>query len=400
MLKASPTQIKGEVSSEEIAVVNRKRKCHKDARSIAIQLKDKYVCDDCVITCPADQEKKPSVCKCNNKKMSNELIGYFATLQLVKPNNMKDDQLRKLAEVQLYSTPNKDPNINIPEVLNQVSEVIPEMNNREIMLAPKDMKNNKAPGKDGLVVESIKEGITPSQRTNAQIVIPHKKGDTTIRENYRSISLLRHIYKYYTKNHVIRLTNKNEFFLSKEQEGYRTKYGTNDHILTVKALIERCVEYNKPLVLVFVDFKKAFDTVDQYKLLETLAKCRIDHLYSTGISKTARVRTPDDQYANKIKVEKRLRQEEMLSPKLFITVLQRVLKKMNWNNVAINVNEKQLNHLCFADDIVLIADKLSEAQTKLQNLYEVAQCITNLVLRDCIKINDNRTSVHIQMLGI
>lgn len=333
---------------------------------------------------------------------------------------------------QLYSTPNKELNTNIPKVLNQGSEDIPEIDEAEIMAALKSMKNNKAPGEDGLVIESIKnggqniikalkilfnkcllEGITPSQWENAQIIILHKKGDNTDLENYRPISLLSHIYKLYTKILTTRLTNKLEFFLSKEQAGFRTKYGTNDHLLTIKALIEKCIEYNKPLMLIFVDFKKAFDTIDQQKLLEALVECRIDHRYSTAIrhiyrTATANVKLSNEQYTNKFKIERGLRQGDALSPKLFVTLLQSMLNKINWDNIGINIDGEKLNHLCFADDIVLITDNMPEAQTMMQNLCEAAervgleinisktQYMTNLILSDSIKINNN----NIEQVGL
>ncbi|KAK9753664.1 Immunoglobulin domain [Popillia japonica] len=77
----------------------------------------KNVCDDCVVTCAADQDVKPSICKCSNKKMNNEMITYFATVQVMKAANMKDEHLRRVAEAQLtkglreYVTPVQDPKI-------------------------------------------------------------------------------------------------------------------------------------------------------------------------------------------------------------------------------------------------------------------------------------------------
>lgn len=61
--------------------------------------------------------------------------------------------------------------------------------------------------------------------------------------------------------HIIanRITYKLDLCQPREQAEFRAGYGTNDHLQNVKPLIEKCI---KPLVLVFVDFEKAFDTVD------------------------------------------------------------------------------------------------------------------------------------------
>lgn len=73
------------------------------------------------------------------------------------------------------------------------------------------MINNKTPGEDEIKIEATKtggnrlhhilkallnrcllEGTTPSQWHEAIIIVIHKKVDTTVLENYRSISLLLH----------------------------------------------------------------------------------------------------------------------------------------------------------------------------------------------------------------
>ena len=146
------------------------------------------------------------------------------------------------------------------------------------------MKNNKSPGDDDITIEYIKKGgstllyiiqklfnacllkdTTPSQWTNAVIVIMHKKGDITDLRNYRPISLLSHVYKLFMVVITKRLTNKlDSYHQPCEQAGFRSGYNTNDHLQVIKSLIEKCVKNNKPLVLIFVDYEKAFDTIDQH----------------------------------------------------------------------------------------------------------------------------------------
>lgn len=40
------------------------------------------------------------------------------------------------------------------------------------------------------------------------------------------------------------------------------------------------VEYNRPLTLIFVNFQKAFDTVEFDAILKALKDCRIDYRYA------------------------------------------------------------------------------------------------------------------------
>ena len=88
----------------------------------------------------------------------------------------------------------------------------------EVYHAVKQMKNSKAPGEDGVVIDIIKEGgfqlykhiarlftsclVTrkiPQSWNNAVIILLHKKGDVTDINNYRPISLSSHMSKLFTK---------------------------------------------------------------------------------------------------------------------------------------------------------------------------------------------------------
>lgn len=310
----------------------------------------------------------------------------------------------------------------IPKVCNQGSEEIPEITTSEIEMALREMKKNKAPGEDGIVIESIKAGgeklinalkvlfnkcleheQIPTSWNNAIMIIMHKKGDPTDLKNYRPISLLSQVYKLFIKIITRRLTPKLDFYQPREQAGFRSGYATNDHLLVTKVLVEKVVEYNKPLILIFVDYEKAFDSVDQDKIMAALADCRVDHRYAALIKNiyknaTANVKLHTD--TKTFRIERGVRQGDNISPKLFTMLLEFMFKKLEWDNMGINVDGERLNHLRFADDIVLISDNLKEAQELLTTLNSVSsevglkinlaktQYMTNLVPSSNISIND------------
>jgi len=56
---------------------------------------------------------------------------------------------------------------------------------------------------------------------------------------------------------------------TEEQAGFRRGYSSVDHIHTLSQIIEKAKEYNNELHLVFVDFCKEFDSIDQVVILET-----------------------------------------------------------------------------------------------------------------------------------
>lgn len=326
---------------------------------------------------------------------------------------------------ELYKIPEEQQeNRPLTKVINQGSEEMPDITVHEIRGAIREMKNNKSPGNDGIVIEAIKlagretlralarlfnkcliEATTPTQWSNAEVILLHKKGDITDLSNYRPISLLSHVYKLFTKIITKRLANKLELYQSREQAGFRSGYGTNDHLLVIKNLIEKCAEYNKPLVLIFVDYEKAFDTINQQQMLEALTECRIDHRYTNIIkhiykNATASVKIGDQQ-TNKFPIRRGVRQGDTISPKLFTTLLEYTCKRANLDEKGININGETLSHLRFADDMVLIADRMDDAKILLDRLYHSSlevglrmnmaktQIMTNLVLSENITVAGN-----------
>lgn len=60
---------------------------------------------------------------------------------------------------------------------------------------------------------------------------------------------------------------------------FRSGFSTDDHLQVLKSVIGRTMEYSKPLALIFIEYEKAFDIINLYKMPEALADCRIGHRY-------------------------------------------------------------------------------------------------------------------------
>ena len=63
-----------------------------------------------------------------------------------------------------------------------------------------------------------------------------------------------------------------------------------------------------------------------------------------------------------------MRQGDTLSPKPFNAGLVQVFQRLMWDNKGITINGEKLNHLRFADDIVLICNNGEEAKEMLNEL--------------------------------
>ncbi|KAE9415663.1 hypothetical protein Angca_005240, partial [Angiostrongylus cantonensis] len=64
-------------------------------------------------------------------------------------------------------------------------------------------------------------------------------------------------------------------------------------------------------------------------------------------------------------VKRGVSQGDTISPKLFTATLQNVMRTLGWDNMGMKINGRQLHHLRFADDIVLITPDISQAERML-----------------------------------
>ena len=89
-----------------------------------------------------------------------------------------------------------------------------------------------------------------------------KKGDTTNCKNWRGITLLVTASKVLSKIILDRMKAALDS-LRDEQAGFRRERSCTDQIATLRIIIEQSLEWNTGLYQVFVDFEKAFDSVDR-----------------------------------------------------------------------------------------------------------------------------------------
>ena len=67
-----------------------------------------------------------------------------------------------------------------------------------------------------------------------------------------------------------RLAAARESLTREQQAGFRPGRGCIDHIFTLRQILEQRHLYRRPTILVFLDLKAAFDSVDRSVLLSTL----------------------------------------------------------------------------------------------------------------------------------
>ena len=125
-----------------------------------------------------------------------------------------------------------------------------------------------------LINSSFENGLFPDELKIAKVIPIFKNGDKKDTVNYRPISVLTFFSKIFEKtmyNHLISFIDK-ENILYKFQFGFRKSHSTNHAIISLVENVNQALDSGKVLVGVFLDLKKAFDTVDHKILIDKLFK--------------------------------------------------------------------------------------------------------------------------------
>ena len=211
----------------------------------------------------------------------------------------------------------------------------------------------------------------PNIWTKSILILLPKKGDLKECSNYRTISLICHASKILLKLLNNRLNPSINKHISEEQAGFRAGRSTIEQIFCLRMLAEKTIEYDKKLYNCFIDFQKAFDSVPHECLWSVLKHYEvppdvqqlIGELYKNAES-TVLVNGEETEY---FKTTKGCRQGCILSPSLFLFYIEKIVNEaLEQFDGGIQIGQRKLTNLKFADDIVLI-DKII---SMLQNLTD------------------------------
>ena len=201
-----------------------------------------------------------------------------------------------------------------------------------------------------------------------------KKGDRKCPSNYRGITLLPVMGKVFTtilRNRLLDWAKANGK-LCESQFGFRQGRQTTDAIFVIATAIQSFKKRKKLFFTCFIDFAKAFDSVNHKFLWEKLATMGVSTkilniLKSMYANATSRV-TINNNTSSSFPCLKGVRQGCNLSPLLFINDLESYLSSNVAGNITLANRKVQL--LLFTDDVVLLADSNKGLQESIDRLTE------------------------------
>ena len=126
-----------------------------------------------------------------------------------------------------------------------------------------------------LIISIRNKEELPDEWKESIIVPIYKKGDKTDCNNYRSISLLSTTYKVLCNILLSTLIPYAEEVIWDHHCGFRRNRSTTDPIFCFRQILEKKWEYNEAVQQLFIDFKKAYDSVRREVLYNILIESGI-----------------------------------------------------------------------------------------------------------------------------
>ncbi|BHF80145.1 hypothetical protein SprV_0702326900 [Sparganum proliferum] len=347
---------------------------------------------------------------------------YFRQLRKMTTKSARDDRKQYWAEIatSMEQASNVGDTRKLYQLIRQVSaEFLPSPtyavpcdppSEEEVVDAIRKLRNNKAPGEDGIPAEIFKscvETLAPwlhevIERAWRDEVVPDdwglgilvpilKKGDKTRCENYRDICLIDVAAKIFAIVLLRRFQTVCDSRTRPNQAGFRAGRGCADQIFTLRRILEVRHSYQQPTAVCFVDFAAAFDSVHRGSLWRIMALDGVPAKVIAMIkayycSTTARVLVRNN-LSQPFGIRSGVRQGCILSPILFNYAIDWILGRALRDSDGVEFAPgHRLNDLDYADDIALLASSFGDLQSMVSRVDEVAKSVG-------LSINAGKTKV-------
>ena len=117
----------------------------------------------------------------------------------------------------------------------------------------------------------------PNPLKLADITPTHKREDTTVTDNYRSVSILPSVSKIFERDMENQILSYMEKFLSPFLCGFRKGIGTQHCLMVMLDLFKKGLDQGKTIGALLTDLSKAFDCINHELLVAKMEAYGFDH---------------------------------------------------------------------------------------------------------------------------
>ena len=167
-----------------------------------------------------------------------------------------------------------------------------------------------------------------------------------------------------------------DFRVGDLQSGFTEGRRMEENLLILGYCVEECYRRREELVVVAVDFSKAFDSVNRSELVETMMyfKCDprlIELLSRIYVGDRTRIYREGEEMGE-MEVWNGIRQGCTVSPHLFVMVVGRIIERVLQSGLGWEVDGMRVPVLFYADDGLLMARSREEAVRMMELLEATA----------------------------
>ncbi len=339
----------------------------------------------------------------NQTQIMEETLNFYEKLYECKDNDLNLDEF----DQNLSSS-------DFPSLTeNQLLYLEGKLNKNELVLALKNMSNNKSPGSDGFTVEfwkfffndlgdfllrsinyAYESGqLSVTQRLGIITLLPKGNKPKQYLKNWRPISLLNITYKLASSCIANRLKSVLPTIIDDDQKGFMKGRYIGENTRLLYDLILYTQLHNQPGMLLLIDFEKAFDSVSHkfiFKVLDFLSfgpsfKKWIKLFYNESVSSVM----VNGNASKQFQLGRGCRQGDPLSPYIFLLcaeVLGCLIRK-NKGISGIVVGNIECKITQYADDSTIILDGSDESLRQTLKVIDLFKRLSGL------KINEEKTNV-------
>ena len=262
-------------------------------------------------------------------------------------------------------------------------------------------KKGKSAGQDGIAMEAYIYGCgelfvhlsllfnlfighcylpVPFMQSVVVPLVKSKGGDLTDVNNYRAIALSNTMCKVLETFFLSMVNTYNHF--DTYQFGFKAGHSTSFSTFALKEVVDYYTGHGSHVFACFVDFTKAFDKVNYWKLFNQLmddnVNCSVIALLAFWCSSQSCCIRWKTLLSDGFSVGNGTRQGSLLSPYFFIRYIRDLICVVSRCGIGCNLGGFHCNILAYAGDLVLLSPCWCALQYLIDLLLVCADCIDML----------------------